>query len=586
MAPKRRRSAKAKAKARAVSLAISNSKKTQRRLAVKVFNELADELSLGGERLDPKALDKAQLEKQLRLLNRRCTTDPLHARFDQAVRQFVGNAGSLPEGVTLANGQEEGAQAATLLFDDDGQSLPRSAEERLVPRHKVLKAGFRLHSKAFMLTHNSRSFTRETWSTYRSWTEALAKKYGASAWAACLEESEHARGSVETKVYHAHSYLLWEDGVGIQLQDLTPLKFGEVKPRVDKCVQVANGRCPRTAALQGYYYVSVKKSGTVEADAAWQPWKDYQPLKTWLTSLYDSRKLTHEQYKKLSVQFRSGHAKRKYDAVEIERDELELAIDEHVEKEHEALREENPLQGFRTFDVVTEYVASFQQRLWRRPVLVIVGGTNLGKSQLARHVLTKVAGVLGLSGFEEVTVEGDTALDFSTFDLRRDAGVLLDGVNDALTLKNNREVLQGVPKKCRGGRSNTMKYSYPYTLCRRACVATMDLSARNLELFNTDHWLSNPANCKVLRLMAAVWERGARPAQLVSKAEQLGLWTCQELRDYLSAHDLAGLAAYLYEQSVNGKDLLHLTEATLVNELRCTPFAARKILAARTAFLD
>ena len=106
MAPKRRRSAKAKAKARAVSLAISNSKKTQRRLAVKVFNELADELSLGGERLDPKALDKAQLEKQLRLLNRRCTTDPLHARFDQAVRQFVGNAGSLPEGVTLANGQE------------------------------------------------------------------------------------------------------------------------------------------------------------------------------------------------------------------------------------------------------------------------------------------------------------------------------------------------------------------------------------------------------------------------------------------------------------------------------------------------
>ena len=54
MPPKRRRSAKAKAKARAVSLATSNKKRTQRRLAVKVFNELADELSLGGERLDPK----------------------------------------------------------------------------------------------------------------------------------------------------------------------------------------------------------------------------------------------------------------------------------------------------------------------------------------------------------------------------------------------------------------------------------------------------------------------------------------------------------------------------------------------------
>ena len=583
MAPKRT-SAKAKATARAKSLVSSNLKRAQRRKAVKVFNDLADELSLGGDRLYPKEVDKSQLETQLRLLNRRCTANPLHARFDQAVRQFVDNAGTLPEGVTLANSQ--GTPAATLLFDDDGQALPGSAEQTMVPRHKVLKAGFRLRSKAFMLTHNSRSFTRATWNAYRNWTQALAVRYGATAWAACLEESENASGGGVVTVYHVHSYLLWEDGVGIQLQDLTPLKFQEVKPRVDKCIQVANGKCPRTAALQGYYYVSVKKSGTVEVHATWQPWRDYTPLKTWLMSLYDSGKLTHQAFKKLSAQFRSGHAKRKHDALEIERDELELAVDEHVNQEREALLEENPLQNFRTFDIVTDYVASFQHRLWRRPVLVIVGGTNLGKSQLARDVLTKVARVLGLSSFEEVTVEGDTALDFSSFDLRRDAGVLLDGVNDALTLKSNREVLQGVPKKCRGGRSNTMMYSYPYTLCRRAVVATMDLSARNLELFSTDHWLSNPANCKVLQLTAPVWERPGSPAQPLSKTEQLGLWTCQELRDYLSAHDLVGLAAHLYGQSVNGADFLHLREAQFVDELRCTPFAARKLLAARTAFLD
>ena len=110
MAPKRT-SARAKATARAKSLVSSNLRRAQRRKAVKVFNDLADELSLGGDRLYPKEVDKSQLETQLRLLNRRCTANPLHARFDQAVRQFVENAGTLPEGVTLANSQGTASRA-------------------------------------------------------------------------------------------------------------------------------------------------------------------------------------------------------------------------------------------------------------------------------------------------------------------------------------------------------------------------------------------------------------------------------------------------------------------------------------------
>ena len=34
-----------------------------------------------------------------------------------------------------------------------------------------------------------------------------------------------------------------------------------------------------------------------------------------------------------------------------------------------------------------------------------------------------------------------------------------------------------------------MVYSYKYTLARRAIVATFDLSAENLDLFESDHWL-------------------------------------------------------------------------------------------------
>ena len=49
-----------------------------------------------------------------------------------------------------------------------------------------------------------------------------------------------------------------------------------------------------------------------------------------------------------------------------------------------------------------------------------------------------------------------------------------------------------------------MMYAYPFTLARRAVVATMDLSARNLHLLRTDHWLSEAGalykyGCSILR---------------------------------------------------------------------------------------
>ena len=45
-----------------------------------------------------------------------------------------------------------------------------------------------------------------------------------------------------------------------------------------------------------------------------------------------------------------------------------------------------------------------------------------------------------------------------------------------------------------GGKSATMMYAFPFTLCRRAVVATMDNAANNLDYFNTHHWLSNRQN--------------------------------------------------------------------------------------------
>jgi hypothetical protein len=71
-----------------------------------------------------------------------------------------------------------------------------------------------------------------------------------------------------------------------------------------------------------------------------------------------------------------------------------------------------------------------------------VGDTNCGKSLLAADVLRRVGAVLGLTDDLEVIVKDDSFLDFADLDVQRHAGVLLDGVDDALVLKQSREVLQ------------------------------------------------------------------------------------------------------------------------------------------------
>ena len=166
------------------------------------------------------------------------------------------------------------------------------------------------------------------------------------------------------------------------------------------------------------------------------------------------------------------------------------------------------------------------------------------------------------------------------------AGVLLDGVGDVQVLKRKRETLQGRPKPIKGGRSATMVYSYTYTLCRRGVVATFDLSARNLHLFKTDHWLKDPRNVIQLHLTSPAWQTGvAASSQMMSRTEQMRSWTVAETGRFLEEHDLAGPAELTRVSGVHGADLLQLSINELSHDIRLTPFAARKVDAARDEFL-
>ena len=128
-----------------------------------------------------------------------------------------------------------------------------------------------------------------------------------------------------------------------------------------------------------------------------------------------------------------------------------------------------------------------------------------------------------------------------------------------------------------------MRYAYPFTLARRAVVVTMDLSAANLHLLESDHWLAKGTNVCVVRLTTSPWQDAALHMQSAEK--QMDGWTAAEVVQFLTSHDLEGPAHTLFASGVRGQDLRRLTLNDLQQDLRLSAFATRRVLNARNAYL-
>ena len=159
----------------------------------------------------------------------------------------------------------------------------------------------------------------------------------------------------------------------------------------------------------------------------------------------------------------------------------------------------------------------------------------------------------------------------------------MDGVADVELLKPHRETLQGQPKVCKGGKSTTMIYTYCYTLARRAIVVTMDLSARNLHLLRSDHWLSDPNNIALEWLTAPVIGPAIVPQR--PRREQMMEWSVAQVASFYESEDAAAIGAALAASSVQGADLLSFTVDSVKEDLKVNPFVARKVCHLRDRFL-
>lgn len=176
--------------------------------------------------LDKRAVQMKWLDRTLRALNNRCSADPERTRFASAVKKWVSNGGMLPVG--LRESDAAGVLRTVLAATPGAAANTDMSVESPVAQHLVLQANYRLQSKAFMLTHNSRSFTAETWPCYRSWALQRSVELKARAWSTCWEESLHADVVVAggTKTFHGHTYLFWDsDSSGVDLENLDVLAY-------------------------------------------------------------------------------------------------------------------------------------------------------------------------------------------------------------------------------------------------------------------------------------------------------------------------------------------------------------------------
>ena len=129
-----------------------------------------------------------------------------------------------------------------------------------------------------------------------------------------------------------------------------------------------------------------------------------------------------------------------------------------------------------------------------------------------------------------------------------------------------------------------MMYAYPFTLAHRAVVVTFDLSARNLHLLRSDHWLSDPHNVTLLWLQAPAYGPDLPPPP--APAAQMEAWSVSGVVSFFESKDALALGQKLEASSVTGADLLHLSVDSLQRTLSFNAFAAEKVCRLRDVFLN
>ena len=459
-----------------------------REVAVRSFNSVALELRLSTLSSRPSADAVTQLWVRL------CKAAvPAHYEtLETARKEWLQNNGGGLLPANLLHGQ---------AFDDvdhgsevlDGHRTLAAAPP--VPKGK--KAGFRLRSKAFMLTFNSTAFKEgtELWDEFLEWVRGRATAHGATEWSAALERSTNS--SADDRV-HLHVYFSWlaPKGAGVDHSTTDEWVFRGTRPRVDVNSENRGLQQWRKATQRGHFYLSAHKEGAVYSTTNYPPWdSNWVPETNWVTALYRQHKLGHDAYLLLSARLREGHDRRRA-AVEAARaTEASAAFAEERAWARRQL-EAKALPFKPLCPQIEAWRASYKEVEERYQLLVLHGPSRTGKSRLARSLF-------GLEHTLVVDVQHAEHPDLRGYRRHEHKAILLDEVASPKFIVGNKKVLQAHVDGALLGQSATQLFTYEVFVWRIPIILTTN--NWKLDCLTEDEvgWVN--ANCVVVHVDQPVY---------------------------------------------------------------------------------
>ena len=450
---------------------------------------------------------------------------------------------------------------------------------------------FRIQSQGVLLTLSLKNAGIDAWPRFVQHVRRNRKLWRVKHWGATMETFED--GSL-----HVHLMLQFTCAVDVPSSQFC---FEGIRPNArpswsDYLGENFSRRSPQISLDRGFFYVWADKIGTqrmpdgsICVDGDYAPvWttarKKYKVLRKWPQNLWESRKLTHEVYDELLFETRQNviGAKRNLDAVRNR--EFDLLEEEEMEAVKKRIRG-NPdiYRPFKRVPQAERWIEGFQRDALRFPVLFVLAPSGAAKTEWAKSMFKcplelKIG---NLMHFPE---------KMRTFNRRIHDAVILDDVRDLEFISQHQHVLQGkYDERVEFASTPGGQCAYKRWLYRVPFVVTVNYSTANLDYFKTNDWLSKLDNCVLIEFSEAPLEGSSEspPPSMVPPQDAMKEWSVSCLRTFLRARDLQGLGDVCYTNGVNGGDLFGFEdEGSLVRDLRLTPFQARKLLSARSLFLE
>ena len=366
--------------------------------------------------------------------------------------------------------------------------------------------GFRVQCIAVMLTYNGQ------------WTMALWRQFfdfvhqHTMSWRVCLHCGTLEKGQAHK--YHVHPMMQFATKVDVLS---STFKFCDMKPNARPEESTSGGRkgspSPQQSIDRGLFHVYANKIGTARDEAGglcvsgnYAPvWTDtkmkYAVAGKWAEDLWKQRKLSHEQYGEYLVLCRDGYIARKraLDAVRQPEDEAtDAAEQKRITKRIRCNAE--LFKPFRRYPVLENCLAVFSLDMLRYPILIIMGPSFTGKTELAKslfrcHLELKIG---ALTHFPNA---------MRKYNRRTHDGIVLDDVRDFAFITEHQHIFQGkYDTVVEFGSSPCGGAVYEKYLFKTPSVTTVNKSTLNLEFFKSHDCLGKPDNRILFELTEKPWD--------------------------------------------------------------------------------